>query len=273
MEFKKVAIIGHGFVGKAVDFAINYGVEKYVVDPIYNTTLEDLPEDIEVAFVAVPTPMSNTGEINASILSSVVLWLQENRPKCLVVIKSTVVPEILKQFDEAKVVYNPEFLTEKNAKADFTNPVMHVFGGLEPNTYWLQRFYEEHSSCKPCPVFHMSIAEASFVKYGINCFLATKVLFFNQFFDIVDGQGANFNKVMNALTTDPRIGRSHTAVPGFDDRRGYGGACFTKDTNAFAKFANGNFTLLNEAIKKNVEYRSKYELDDREKEQNVSYKP
>lgn len=267
---KKVAIIGHGFVGKAVDFALNHDVEKFVVDPIYGTKIEDLPKDIEVAFVAVPTPMSNTGEINASILVEAVKYLQENR-SCLIVIKSTVVPSILDQFDELRVVYNPEFLTEKTAKSDFVNTVMHVFGGHPINTYELENFYQEHSSCKPCPVFHMSIQEAAFVKYGINCFLATKVLWFNQFYDIVQSRGANFNKIMNALTNDPRVGKSHTAVPGFDDKRGYGGACFTKDTNAFLKFAEGNFSVLKEVIERNDEYRSQYELDEREKAQNVSY--
>ena len=43
------------------------------------------------------------------------------------------------------------------------------------------------------------------------------------------------------MITDQRIGSSHVQVPGFDGRKGYGGACFPKDTNAFSKFAEGDF--------------------------------
>jgi UDP-glucose 6-dehydrogenase len=52
----------------------------------------------------------------------------------------------------------------------------------------------------------------------------------------------------------------------------FGGACFPKDTAAFSAFAK-HFSILNESIKVNNEYRKNYELDEREKEQNVHYKP
>ena len=76
---------------------------------------------------------------------------------------------------------------------------------------------------------------------------------------------------MNSMITDQRIGNSHITVPGPDGRKGYGGACFPKDTNAFSRFAEGDFSLLDLVIKENNKYRSEYKLDDREKEQNVVY--
>ena len=69
---------------------------------------------------------------------------------------------------------------------------------------------------------------------------------------------------------DSRIGSSHTKVPGFDGKQGYGGACFPKDTLAITKYTN-KLTLLEKAIIINNDYRLQYELDDREKEQNVKY--
>ena len=39
----------------------------------------------------------------------------------------------------------------------------------------------------------MTLKEASFIKYGINCFLATKVLWFNQFYDIIQKHDCNFD--------------------------------------------------------------------------------
>lgn len=60
-------------------------------------------------------------------------------------------------------------------------------------------------------------------------------------------------------------------VIGIDDKRGFGGACFPKDTLAFAEYSK-NFSVLNEVIERNNTYRNKYERDSREIEQNVNFK-
>jgi UDPglucose 6-dehydrogenase len=120
----------------------------------------------------------------------------------------------------------------------------------------------------------MTAVEASFVKYGINSYLASKVLWFNQFYDVVNKHGSNFGKVVGAITADSRVGRSHTTVPGFDGRRGYGGACFPKDTSALAHFADGlgvDMTVLKEVISSNNKYRKLYKKDARELEQKVTF--
>ena len=273
----KLAIIGHGFVGKAVDYGFSDPrVEKFIVDPQYENGLkiQDLVDkDIDICFVCVPTPMHTNGAVDASIVKDTVSYLKENVTG-LIVIKSTIPPDITEHLTinrlNNRVIYNPEFLTEKNANEDFVNPKMHILGGDRPFTEKLEHYYEEYSLCKPCPVYHMSASDASFVKYGINCFLASKVLWFNQFFDVVKNFGGNFTKIINAISTDPRIGSSHTRVPGFDGKRGYGGACFPKDTAAFSHFAQ-DFTVLDKVIEENNNYRRGYEKDDREKEQNVNY--
>jgi UDPglucose 6-dehydrogenase len=97
-----------------------------------------------------------------------------------------------------------------------------------------------------------------------------KVTFFNQLYDAIGREGETFNKVVKAIGSDPRIGHSHTKVPGPDGKQGYGGACFPKDTAALVKFDEG-FTLVEKCIRINNEYRKRYELDDREKEQKVKY--
>ena len=40
----KIGIIGHGFVGKATDWGFDKNVEKFIVDPIYETNISDLVE-------------------------------------------------------------------------------------------------------------------------------------------------------------------------------------------------------------------------------------
>ena len=269
-----IAIVGHGYVGKAVDYGFSTSeVEKFIIDPLYGTTINDLKHKtrLDAAFVCVPTPFGADGEIDSSIVEDVVEQLEHFA--CPIVIKSTVTPDIVDRLStkNSLVVYNPEFLTEQNHLNDFINPPMHIFGGNEKTCQKVYHLYLLHSQCKPCPSHFMTAKEASFVKYGINSFLATKVLWFNQFKDIVDDWDGKYNVIVNAIGNDPRIGHSHTQVPGPDGRKGFGGACFPKDTNAFSTFAKGEFGVLDEVIKYNNNYRRVYDLDDREKEQKVNY--
>lgn len=269
-----LAIIGHGFVGKAVDYGFPSNMSnKYIVDPKNGMDITQLSKNMDYIFVCVPTPMDTDGSIDSSIIESVVSYLLANITGTII-IKSTVTPTILKKFADARVVYNPEFLTEKSANEDFVNPFMHIFGGHPIYTQKVEELYKFYSICKPCPTYHMTKAEASFVKYGINSFLATKVLWFNQFYDIVQSEHANYGKIISAITTDARVGKSHTTVPGYDGKRGYGGSCFPKDTLAFVKYAKtfkNDFSVLEKVIMENNKYRSKYKKDQREMEQNISY--
>ena len=63
---------------------------------------------------------------------------------------------------------------------------------------------------------------ASLIKYSINSFLATKVLFFNGIKDIFDELDTKESWVdfINILSLDERIGDSHMSVPGHDGKRG-----------------------------------------------------
>lgn len=275
----KLAIIGHGFVGKAVDYGFTHqNLKKFIIDPKYNTSIEDLKDmELDVAFVCVPTPMGSDGSINGSIVKECVDYLKHNTILNAIVIKSTITPDIINNLQQDEhgslVVYNPEFLTERNYKDDFIYPDFHIFGGDRKKSEYVLNLYTKYSRCNDCPVHYMSGKEASFVKYGINTYLASKVLWFNQFYDIVDDHDCNYNVILKAITNDSRITDSHTQVPGFDGRRGFGGACFPKDIKAFYQFdIHTTFTMLEEVIKANNKYRSKYAKDDREIEQNIEFK-
>ena len=271
----RVAIVGHGFVGKAVDYSIQHPkVRKLIIDPLYNNTVKALNNfDPEFTFVSVPTPMGDKGKIDCSIVYEVMNFLKQTTTGYLV-IKSTIVPKDIKKltsgFRGNHIIYNPEFLTEKNANEDFINPSMHIFGGDESATKALETFYHDYTICTPCPTVHCSPEEASFIKYGINAYLASKVAWFNQFYDIVERADQNWNTIVNAIGNDVRIGHSHTRVPGYDGKRGYGGACFPKDTAAFSQYAK-TFSILDKVIEVNNEYRADYDKDAREIAQKVEY--
>ena len=116
----------------------------------------------------------------------------------------------------------------------------------------------------------MTPQEASFVKYAINSYLGMKVTFFNQLHDAALDFGCSPQRIINGVSADKRIGYSHTRVPGFDGKKGFGGACLPKDMNAFVKF-NQDLTLIAESVKINNKMREEYELDEREKNNNIKF--
>ena len=261
----KLGIIGHGFVGSAVDQGFTRDCAKFIVDPKHNNnSIQDLIAFQPAAtFVCVPTPKTGSGEANVSIVESVLTEL-DHYQNHLVIIKSTVPAYQLKKFQDSfknlNIVYNPEFLTEKNYIEDFRNPPMHVFGGDRENTDQVEQLYKNHSVCSECPVFHTDTLTASFVKYSINSFLATKVTFFNELYDVYQSQGGrNYAELIRMIGTDKRIGKTHMNVPGNNGERGYGGSCFPKDTAALAYYAREilgtPFTQLETSIQINERLR------------------
>jgi UDPglucose 6-dehydrogenase len=111
-------------------------------------------------------------------------------------------------------------------------------------------------------VYKTDIVTASMVKYCINSFLATKVTFMNEMYDVLKAaRGTDWNTFSKIIQTDPRMGKTHMQVPGHDGQRGYAGSCFPKDTNALAWFAreilNTPFTQLETSIAINDKFRTK----------------
>ena len=83
-----------------------------------------------------------------------------------------------------------------------------------------------------------------------------RLVSFNELESICSEVGVDYENVRCIATQDTRIGTGHTKVPGHDGRRGFGGTCFPKDTNALANFAKENFILtpiLDAVIKRNEE--------------------
>lgn len=270
----KIAIIGYGFVGKAVKAGFdNSSNEIFIVDP-YNGygNMDDLEDFVpDFTFVCVPTPMGDDGSIDDGTIRQVVNKLV-NVPSGVVIIKSTVTPDIAEDLCRYKrFVYSPEFLTERNSIADFLSPQFHIIGGRPEYTKKVKNLYTFNSNCNPAPIYYMTPAEASLVKYGINSFLAMKVVWFNQWKDLSDKLGARYHVISNAIGSDPRIGHSHTKVPGPDGKKGYGGSCFPKDTNAIYNFAP-DLDVLKSVIDANDVYRSEYDLDEREIQQKIFFK-
>ena len=276
----KLGIVGHGFVGKATDWGFNKRISKFIVDPLLNTSVSDLKDfGPEIVFICVPTPMSDDGSQDSSIIEEVVKDLILYCPDAIKVVKSTVLPSLLDQLYklDSKIVYNPEFLREKHANLDFINSDMIIFGGDRNISTQISNAYLRHSRCKTKEHIFTDLKTASFIKYSINTFLASKVIFFNELHSMYEKLDVkdSWESIVNIVSRDKRIGISHMSVPGHDGKKGFGGACFPKDSLALIKFAKSldvNLTSLISTVKINNRIRSEYEeLDSRESQQNVSF--
>ena len=221
--------------------------------------------------------MSDNGTVDGAIVEDAVLKLIEHTD-ALIVIKSTVTPDILTRLynsvhddDKPRITHNPEFLTENNAKDQFINSRMRIIGGpTEESCQRIVTFYSTFSLCINLSWVSMTPQEAAMVKYGVNSYLGMKVTFMNQIHDSAKKQSLNAQRVINGICSDGRIGFAHSRVPGYDGKRGFGGACLPKDMNAFTKF-DEDLTLIAESVKINNKMREEYELDEREKDNNIKF--
>jgi nucleotide sugar dehydrogenase len=286
-ELPLVGIVGHGFVGKAVERSLLPEVERFLVDPNYSTDIDQLVEqEPSLVFVCTPTPSSNSGRIDAAITVDAILKLVRST-KAALVLKSTVTPDIIDKISRTlatedalgRFVYAPEFLTEGNADYEYCNPKYMVLGGMPSSCNQLLEFFHFNTYMRlpkntedDGGIHIVQPAEASFIKYAINTFLATKVMFFNELYNACADEkwnGVNPTVVARIVSAEPRIGDTHWRVPGPDGKKGFGGACFPKDLAAFTNYTN--MPLLEEVLRLNKSVRSAYDRDAREKEQNISF--
>ena len=107
-------------------------------------------------------------------------------------------------------------------------------------------------------IYQADAKSVEMAKYMENAFLATKVTFCNEMYDIAMALGADYNLAREIWIADPRIGASHTFV--YEDNRGYGGSCLPKDIVSITAQGNKhgvNTTLLQSVIEKNSIYKKK----------------
>ena len=91
---------------------------------------------------------------------------------------------------------------------------MQVLGGKWRDCEVVEKAYLRHSSVKVVPTFKTDLITASLIKYTINSWLATKVMFFNELHALheVSGSHSSWDQFTDMLRRDPRIGDSHMSV-------------------------------------------------------------
>lgn len=242
-QTRTIAIIGGGFVGSATSVLGCEYVKKliYDINPERcipkGTTLNDL-KICDLIFIAVPTPTTLSGKCDLKAVDSVARDLKSiNFPPTKVVLRCTVPPGTS---DKYGFNYMPEFLTEKNYLVDFVNNPTWLFGAVCKNTELvftdIINLAHKAGKIKYNNIMYIEPTAGELVKLTRNNFLAVKVSFFNEIYDLCQKIGIDYNNVRSGVGADPRIGLSHTTVPNYEfgndtPRRGWGGTCFEKDKN------------------------------------------
>ena len=252
-----IGIVGQGFVGNAVyqKFKNYYDVLTHDKDDTKSTsTLDNMVHLCDIIFLCLPTPMKSDGSCDVSILENV---LQEidliadnyefGVTKRTIVIKSTISPGTTKKwnnkYESLRLVFNPEFLTERNAEKDYENQNRIILGGPRPATTELKQIFS-----KVFPKAHIiktDSTHAEMVKYLTNNFLSVKVSFANEMYQLCDKLNIDYDKVVEYATYDDRLGKSHWNVPGHDGDFGFGGHCFPKDLAAILNLTEELKTVNN----------------------------
>ena len=263
-----VGIIGGGFVGGALKFGFEDLVETRVYDTkpdICTHSLEETVLKSKYIFVCVPTPMNKSLEGKAddriilSTLSQIDKLIKDTDQKILV-IKSSVPPGSMEKFSHLypslRLVFNPEFLTEKNAKDDFINCSRIVLGGSKKDTLEVANLYR--ARFPDTKIIETDYQTSQFIKYLANCFFAVKVSYMNEMYQLAKELNIDWEKAVEGFSADRRVGQSHLNVPGPDGSLGFGGKCFPKDINAIIHVMKGlglDPVALQSAWQKNLEVR------------------
>lgn len=258
-------------------------VQKFIAEPNSVNELVRAVEQVAkfsgIYFVCVPTPMKKDGSCDTSIVEGVLWELADFPGDRIAVVKSTVPPGSTVAWNAMfnplglRVVFCPEFLTEANALDDMRNQDRIILGGPMGA---VERVEQVMSAAFPgVPVHKTTSTNAEMVKYVGNCYLALKVSYANEVYQVVEGLqktglDADYDRVIELATLDKRLGISHWKVPGpmradtaagpatGEYSRGFGGSCLSKDPNAWIAFAKGigvKPTMVEAAWQKNLEVR------------------
>lgn len=227
---KNVLIIGYGVVGHN----LAKDLEKLNPDIIdkykEGVTTKVAGKHYDIAFICVDTPYIY-GKSTCDT-TEVVNALHENDAD-IYVFKSTILPGTVDKLAKEtgkKIVFSPEYYggTQHCNNFDFNFTIL---GGDRESCkeviQVLQGIYDARHT------FHITDAKtAELTKYMENSWLATKVSFCQQFYNIAEELRVDYEELRECFLLDPRVNRAHTFV--YRDHPFWDSHCLNKDVPAIA---------------------------------------
>jgi GDP-mannose 6-dehydrogenase len=217
----------------------------------------------DVSFICVGTPSRSNGALDLAGVETVTMEIgRAIRVKAephTVVLRSTVVPGTTRGIVAARlaeeagnvacsVAFNPEFLREGSAVADFRTPAKTVIGAFDEET--AEKVASLYCDL-PGPKITTEVEIAELVKYVDNSWHALKVAFGNEIGLIAKTLGIDSHRVMDIFFQDRRLNISPAYLrPGF----AFGGSCLPKDLRALTYLARRhdlNLPVLDHILESN----------------------
>ena len=254
-----IGIVGFGVVGQALANGFKSDNILYYDKFKDSIPLAETVEKSDYIFICLPTPMhlSEKG-IDLSEFKEVIAKISPiaNNTEKIIIIKSTVIPGTTKSLQEenpnSKFAFNPEFLTESNFMEDFLNSKRTIIGAFTHDVKEkVGKLYE--ARFPNSKIFFSDPTTVEFAKYMANAYLALKVSFANQIYDLAEKLGVDYHEAKRLAISDKRIEDTHLDVT---RERGFGGKCFPKDTVALLGLANDLGVDLT-VVKSSWEYNKK----------------
>lgn len=229
-------------------------------------------DESDVSFVCVGTPSLRNGKLDLSqvqrVFEEIGLSLKHKRRHHVIVLRSTVLPGTTESLAilslesasglraglDFTVCYNPEFIREGSAVADFLRPAYTILGVREGEEVATVR---ELYAALPSPIIETSIPVAEMVKYVSNGFHALKIGFANEIGTLCKHLGVDTEAVTEIFTADTKLNISSAYLkPGFV----FGGSCLPKDLRALshcAKELDLRLPLLESIVPSNAEHMNR----------------
>jgi len=259
---KSVAIIGYGWVGKAIKKLFP---DAYVYTEKIGTRKKVNERD--VAFICVPTPsvefgaiFGRKGQLDTSTVETCISWCE-----CpLIVVRSTVNPGDcdywMRKYPGKKIVFQPEYLGETPAHPllDPKERKFLIIGGNPRDRRELIELYT-HVYNANITIREVTHTEAEIIKLTENRAIFFKSAQCQELYDVCEESGVNYYTIRDAVYgDDPRFNLWFTFI--YPWRRGVVSKCIPKDVYAWCAWAESvgyDPAVTRAMLKKNEEWISK----------------